>query len=172
MKEVEVKQEMEKEEILQNESSLLDALLDAVDYTKDEDNWVTIQVANKKPFSFRVHALSEEEIEQCRKDATPMIRNPQGKRLPKIEGETDYVKLRSLKIYRATVREDQEKVWNNPQIMNKLKQKLGFVTVEPTDVIDAVLSKAGQKAKICDAIDELSGFDSDDEVKVEDYAKN
>lgn len=116
MKEVEVKQEMEKEEILSNENSLLDALLDAADFAADEDSWRTIKVENRKPFSFRVHALSEEDIEQCRKDATPMVKNPQGKRLPKIEGETDYVKLRSLKIYRATVREDQEKLWNNPQI--------------------------------------------------------
>lgn len=171
MKEVEVKQEMEKEEILQNEFSLLDALLEAADFAADEDSWRTIKVENRKPFSFRVHALSEEDIEQCRKDATPMVKNPQGKRLPKIEGETDYVKLRSLKIYRATVREDQEKLWNNPQIQAQFKGKLGLIVVQPTDVIDAVL-KAGQKAQICDIIDELSGFDSDDEIRAEDYAKN
>lgn len=114
---------------------------------------------------------SGEDFPEPRKDATPMVKNPQGKRLPKIEGETDYVKLRSLKIYRATVREDQEKLWNNPQIQAQFKGKLGLIVVQPTDVIDAVL-KAGQKAQICDIIDELSGFDSDDEIRAEDYAKN
>ncbi|CAK7059679.1 MAG: hypothetical protein EUB_03433 [Eubacterium sp.] len=171
MNEVEVKQEMDKDEILKNESTLMDALLDAADFAVDEDSWRMIEVPNRKPFSFTVHPLSEDDIEQCRKDATLMIRNPQGKHLPKIEGTTDYVKLRSLKIYRATIREDQEKLWNNPDLQAQLKVKLGLVVVKPTDVIDAVL-KAGQKSQICDIIDEISGFDSGDEVRAEDYAKN
>lgn len=154
------------EEAVKNESNILDALLAAHEDLTSEENWQTIKVKNKVPFSFRIHPLTEEQIEQCRKDSTPMIKNPAGKRLPKIEGETDYIKLRSLKIFRATVEDDQRTIWDNPTI----KSKLGVLSA--TDVIDLTLN-AGQKAQICDAIDRLSGFGDDEEdIETVDYVKN
>jgi len=152
------------EEVLMNEDDMLRGLLEAANFKNDKGNYKKIQVVRNKKllFEFRIRPLEEEEIHDCRKRATKYIKNPAGKNLPKVEGDTDYCLYRSFKIYTATIEEDKPKIWDNP----KLKSQLGALT--PTDIIDQILL-AGEKDWICDVIDELSGYG---DISREEYAKN
>ncbi len=151
------------EEILMNENDLLNGLLEAASFKTDSSSYKTVQVKRegKLLFEFRIRPLEEEEIQSCRKKCTKMVQNPGGRHLPKIEGDVDYVKVRSWKIYTATVEEDRKKIWDN----NVIKQRLNVL--QGVDVIDACLM-AGEKDTICDIIDDISGYG----VSREDYIKN
>lgn len=155
-------EEMTQEDVLMTEEQLLAGMMEAANFKEDTQK-VEIRRKGKLLFSFNIRPLTEEEIQDCRKAATRYIPHPQGKHLPKLEAETDYVKLRSLKIYTATV-EDDKKLWNNPQ----LKKKLNVLT--HTDVIDTVLL-AGEKDAINDIIDEFSGYGTDKEEFVKNSSR-
>lgn len=163
MKEKETAALPAKEEILKEEDSLLNGLLAAAEY-KEESTLVEIRRAKGSVlFTFHIRPLGEDELMDCRKQATKMIPNPSGRHLPKIEGELNVASLRCRKIFTATTEADREKIWNNAVI----KQKLNCLSA--LDVIDAVLM-AGEKDSICELIDEISGYGS--QVTSEDYAKN
>lgn len=155
--------EMDKEEILEKEYDFLDGLLKAANY-KEESKKIQVKRNGEMLFEFRVRPLGEDEIQDCRKRATKMLPNPNGRHFGKIEGDIDIVALRGYKILTATVDEDREKIWNNPA----LKQKLNCLSA--LDVIDEVLM-AGEKDWICDVIDDISGYGAN-QVTAEEYAKN
>lgn len=151
------------EEVLMNEDDLIAGLLEAADFKTTETLQKKIQIKrnDKVLFEFRIHPLDEEETQRMRRRCTKYAPNPNGRNLPKIEVETNYVKMRSMKIYEATVPEDQEKIWNNRKIKDKLN------VLDPLEVIEQVLM-AGEKDAIVDQIDALSGYG----VTLEDYVKN
>lgn len=151
------------EEVLMSEDDMIAGLLEAADYKNDERFWKKIQIKRKDKvlFEFRIHPLDEEETQAMRKKCTKYAPNPAGRNLPKIEVETNYVKMRSMKIFEATIPEDQEKIWNNKKIKDKLN------VLDPLEVIELILM-AGEKDAIVDQIDALSGYG----VTLEDYAKN
>lgn len=153
----------EQEEILMNEAAMIEGLLAAGDYQNDEAMQKKVQIkrGGKVLFEFRIHALSEEEIQELRKKCTKYAPNPQGRHLPKIEVETNWVRMRSMKIYEATIAEDQEKLWKNKRVLDHYK------VLDPVEVIELALM-AGEKDAVIDAIDSLSGYG----VPLEDYAKN
>lgn len=156
---------MSGDDLLMNEDALLSGLLAAAEYADDKSAQKKIEIKRhgKKLFEFTIRPLSEEESNQCLRSSTKKLPNPMGKRYPKIDGDVDYVALRSRKIYAATIEEDQKKLWDNP----KVKSKLNLIT--SLDVIDKVLL-AGEKARIVEQIDELSGFNPD--VDDEEFIKN
>ena len=154
-----------KEEILMREDELLAGLFAAE--AEKGDNEVTKQTLyinrrGKTYFMFDIRPLSEQELVACRKRATKYHDNPAGKKYPRVEGETDVVLLRSLKIYMATTEEYKKKLWDNPAVLTK------FNLIQGCDVVEKVFI-AGEKDAIIDKIDELSGYDSSD---LEEYAKN
>ena len=154
---------MTSEEILMNEDALISGLLEAASFKEDDSLRKKVQIKRngKVLFEFRVRPLEEEETQEIRKSCTKYIPNPNGRHLPKIEGEINFVKLRSKKIYEATIPEDRAILWDNPKIKAKLK------CLDPVDVIDQVLM-AGEKDGVVDVIDSISGYG----VSVEGYAKN
>lgn len=155
----------EKEELLMREDELLEGLF-AAESEKDNVDEIkkTLHVnrRGKTYFTFDVRPLDERELLACRKRATKYHDNPAGKRFPRIEGETDYALLRSLKIYTATTEEYKKLLWDNPIVLQKYNLINGY------DVIDLVFF-AGEKDAVIEQIDELSGFDNTD---LESYAKN
>lgn len=153
--------EMTQEEILQTEDQILAGMMEAANFKEDKKK-IEIRRKGKLLFSFNIRPITEEELQDCRKRSAKYIPNPMGRHLPKIEGELDVVKLRSLKIYTATVEEDK-KLWNNPQ----LKKQLNVITY--TDVIDSVLL-AGEKDAIDNVIDDISGYGT--ALDKEEYVKN
>lgn len=163
-----------KEEILNNESNLLRGLMEAGNFKNDEAyrRKIEIRRGDRVLFSFTIRPLDEEEEISCYRQATPQLPNPNGKHWPKIDGKTDTPRMRSLKIYTATIDEDRQRIWDNPT----MKQKLGAMTA--VDLIDKVL-RSGDKDAVLAVIDEISGSggrnsavsDGEDE-SLEDYAKN
>lgn len=150
-------QEKEREEFF-----LLEQLLAAANFKEDPEQYktITIERKGKELFSFRVRPLEEEELQECRKMATQYGVNPQNRALS-VETGVDLVKLRSYKIYFATIEEDRRKIWDN----RAMQQKIGVL--QGVDAIDRLLL-AGEKDRVCNVIDENSGF----QLSLEEYAKN
>jgi hypothetical protein len=153
---------MTQEEILMNENDLLQGLLDLAKTKNDDSLYRRVEVKRDGTvyISFRIHPLSEEELNNCVKNATKYAKQKKYGD-PKIAIETNYVKMRSLKIYTATVAEDRAKLWDNKEALNRLNFLQGV------DMIESLLL-AGEKDKLCDAIDEISGLD----YELEEQAKN
>lgn len=68
----------------------------------------------------------------------------------------------------ATVEKDRAKLWDNKQIWEALNNK-GLQIMNGLDVIEYSL-KSGEKEKVIEEIDKLSGYDSNDNL--EEVAKN
>lgn len=163
IEEVEMSAEENKGMMLVNSDDILAGLLEAASYgDENSEESALIQIARKKKtvIEFRIHALSEEQYNNCRKKYTTYKRN---KQLGiKYADETNTSKYRSALIYEATVKEDREKVWDNKQAWKKLD------CINAIDLIEKVL-KAGEKDAVIDKIDEMSGYTSS---VVEETAKN
>lgn len=153
-------EKLDREELLANEDDLLRGLLEAAEYRNEE---ATIEVARKGKvlFRFRVRALTEAEINECREKATTRVRNKSG--IP-VQEKFDFTLFRSLLIHKATVEEDRKKLWDNKAAWDKLNVVSGI------EMIDAVLMP-GEKAAIVDKIGEISGY-VQDEGELEELAKN
>lgn len=139
------------EEILLNESEILAGLL-TLGKSKDEiTNYKKIQIKRdgKVVLEFRVRPLSEDESQGCLCGAHKYAPTKPGQ--PKRIIETNNALYRSRLIYTATVDEDRKKVWDNKQAQMALN------ILQGVDMIDVVLL-AGEKSRIIDVIDEISGF--------------
>lgn len=159
-------------QLLTVEVDFIAGMLAASAYKNDELRQIDIVRDGKLYFSFRVHALGEEEANKCRKKHTKYVRNKQIG--IKFAEETDNAKFRSSLIYHATVEEDRSKLWDNQTVWEGLR-KQGVLVVTALDVIEAVLL-GGEKDRVIDEINKLSGFDSENleevENKMEETAKN
>ncbi len=155
-------QEEIKAETRANEDDLLTGLLAAADYKTDEDESARI-VINRKGrdlFSFRIHPLSEEDFNRCRKCCTKYTKSKSqaGIRIPE---EVDTVRYRCMLIYEATVPEDRAKVWDNKKLWKAKDLATGIEAVD-------LLLKAGEKNAVCEKLDTISGY----ELTEEEVAKN
>lgn len=178
---IEMKEDVREEEfsteetqgqLLTVETDFIAGMLAAASYRNDELVQIDIVRNNRKYFSFRVHALGEEEANKCRKKYTKYVRNKQIG--IKFAEETDNAKFRSSLIYHATVEEDRTKLWDNQKVWDGLR-KQGILVVTALDVIEATLL-GGEKDRVIEEINKLSGFDSENleevENKMEETAKN
>ena len=151
------------------EYDLVTALLEAAAYKTAEESITEVDIKRngKFLFSVHVHPISEADIRTARKKATTYMPNPNNKKLPMIEKESNTVLFKSWVIYLATTEEDQQKIWGNPAIM----QKLGLM--QPVESIDSLLL-AGEKDRLFDLVGEISSMTEDDEeyMDEEEYAKN
>ena len=145
-----------------NEDDLLNGLLAAANYKDDEDESVEIVInrQGKDLFSFRIHPLSEEDFNRCRKRCTKYVKSKTnaGVRIPE---EVDTVKYRCMLIYEATIPEDRAKIWDNKQLWKAKDLATGIEAVD-------ILLKAGEKNAVCEKLDTISGY----EMTEEEVAKN
>lgn len=158
--------------IKMSEEELINGLLEAADFETDENVQKNIEIrrAGKLYFQFRVHPLSEKEMQKIRKQSTNMYKNKGGSFPPKIEGDLRVDEYRSRKIYAATVAEDREKLWDNPKVKSALRTK-GKDILENWEIISAVLM-AGEKFEVTEIIDDISGYNDDNNLEPVEYAKN
>lgn len=150
------------EELKEYDGDILHALLAAANYQQSEDETYTMRVIRKNVvlFTFRVRPLSEEEYERCRTKNTKYVRN---KRIGvKVPETTNSVRYRSQLIYEATVPEDRAKLWDNKAMWDALNVASGV------EAIDKIL-KSGEKDKILEQIDAISGYDNNE---LEETTKN
>lgn len=150
------------DEMKEYDGDILHALLAAANYQTSEDETYTVRVIRGKMimFKFRIRPLSEEQYDRCREKNTRYVRN---KRIGvKVPETTNSVRYRSQLIYEATIPEDRTKVWDNKEMWNTLNVASGI------DAIDKIL-KSGEKDKILEQIDAISGFDNNE---LEETTKN
>ena len=147
-----------------NEEDFIQGLIDAAEFASEETQRIEIIREGRLYFAFNIRPLSSQEYERCKEKHTRYVRNKQlGMRLPE---NTDKVKYQSAIIYEATVDEDKEKLWDNRKVWNALNAKKDRI-MNGLDVIEYTL-KAGEKDKVLEAIDKLSGYESN----LEEVAKN
>lgn len=164
IEEYETNEEETKAVIRANEEDFIQGLLKAAEYTTEETQRIEIVRGGKLYFAFSIRPLSAEEYDKCRQKNTKYVRNKQfGVKVPE---NTNRVKYQSQVIYTATVDEDKKKLWDNRKIWDALNAKNDRV-INGLDVIEITL-KAGEKDKILEAIDKLSGYDDE----LEETAKN
>lgn len=148
-----------------NEEDFIQGLIAAAEFAEDETQRIEIIRDGKLYFAFSIRPLSSEEYDECRKKHTKYVRNKQlGMKMPE---DTDRVKYQSAIIYKATVKEDKEKLWDNRKVWNALNAKKDRI-INGLDVIECTL-KAGEKDRILEAIDKLSGYE---DSNLEEVAKN
>ncbi|MDO4277289.1 MAG: hypothetical protein Q4C69_00550 [Lachnoclostridium edouardi] len=166
VQEVEFTEEQVKNQIRMSEKEMLAGLLEAAEFVEGEETLIQVKRKGKQYFSFSIRPLSEAEYNTCRKKHTKYLRNKQfGMKMPE---ETDTVRYRAALIYKATVEKDRKLLWDNKEVWKSLGDK-GLDVVTGLDVIDFVLL-AGEKDKIIETIDSISGFDTDSNL--EEVAKN
>lgn len=147
-----------------NEEDFIQGLIDASEFVSEETQRIEIIREGRLFFAFRIRPLGSEEYEKCKKKHTKYVRNKQlGMKVP---DETNRVKYQSEIIYAATVDEDREKLWDNRKVWDALNAKKDRI-MNGLDVIEYTL-KAGEKDRILEAIDTLSGYGDN----LEEVAKN
>lgn len=149
-------------QILMSESDILQGLLALGNERDDEANYKPVEIRRngRLLLAFRIRPITEEENQICWRRATKYAGSKPGH--PKVAIETDTTKYRSHLIYTATVDEDRKKVWDNKEAWKQLN------VIQASDLIDRVLL-AGEKSRIIDIIDEISGFGGEE---AEELAKN
>ena len=142
------------------ELDLVERLLMAANYKEDVDNIVPIEITRKGQvlFTVHIHPIGDDDVAKANKEAAIMVRNPNGKHLPKIQADSDKSKYKSWLIYLATTPEDQKQIWGNPVLMSKLN------AYQPWEVIDKMLT-LGDKGKFLEKITEISGLDDEEDEK-------
>lgn len=164
VEEREFTKEETKNQMRVHEEDFIQGLIDAAEFATEETQRIEIVREGKLYFAFTIRPLSAEEYDRCRKKHTKYVRNKQlGMKMPE---DTDRVKYQSALIYQATVDADKEKLWDNRRVWNALNEKEDHI-MNGLDVIECTL-KAGEKDRILEAIDKLSGFDEN----LEEVAKN
>ena len=153
-----------REEMLFNERDILAALLNK-DKEKDKDA-VTARIDVRQPgqdkplFSFRIRPLTEQEYNRCREKHTKYRKNGRfgGIRIPE---STDTVLYHSELIYTATIQADREKIWDNKDFWKAANALTGM------DMVEKLIPYAGIKQRIVEKIEELSGYNEDDDYNDE-----
>ena len=149
-----------------NEEDFIQGLIAASGSADDESERQRIEIVRNKKllFAFHIRPLGSEEYDNCRREWTKYVRNKQlGMKMPE---DTDRIKYQSAIIYQATIKEDRDNLWDNKEVWKALRDKK-IQIMSGLDVIEYTL-KAGEKDRILEAIDTLSGYDSD----LEEVAKN
>lgn len=162
--EVETSEEDTKALVRANEEDFIQGLIDAAGFASEETQKIEIIRGGKLYFAFSIRPLGSEEYDKCRKKYTKYVRNKQlGMKMPE---DTDRIKYQSAIIHKATIDADRESLWDNKKVWKALEDK-GYQIMSGLDVIEYTL-KAGEKDKILEAIDALSGY----EANLEEVAKN
>ncbi len=153
---------LDNQQIIMNEIDILQGLLALGNERNNEANYRNVEIrrGGKLMLAFRIRPLSEEENHICWHKATKYAGNKPGQ--PKVAIDTNTTKYRSLLIYTATIDEDRAKIWDNKEAQKQLN------VLQPSDLIDKVLL-AGEKSRIIDLIDEISGFGGEE---ADETAKN
>jgi len=153
-----------KDEVLFNEREILSSMFGKA---KDKED-ITVRMVVRRPgddkplYSFRIRPLTEKEYNKCREKHTRYKKHGRlgGIKLPE---STDNVLYHSELIYASTIDEDREKIWDNKTLWNAANALTGV------DMIEHLIPWAGVKQRIVDKIEELSGYNYDDD---EDDVKN
>lgn len=167
-----------------SQEDVLKMLLSAADYKEDSSLQEPVVIKRKGVQvlpTFHIRPISQEDTTVAHKKATKWLANPGGRRLPKIEGQTDSSIEDDWLIYLATTDEDKEKLWNNPAYIKGLQAKFPnvvFAQGSSGPQMISLLLTFGEKVTLVNKILDISyPEDAEDgsavsEVSQTDFAKN
>lgn len=168
----EFSEEETQSQLRMKEEDFIAGMLEAAAYKTTETRRIEIIREGKLYFAFNIHAIGEAEADKCRKRHTRYVRNKQIG--VKFAEETNSANFRSSLIYHATEEKDRAALWDNKAVWNGLICQ-GHQIVTALDVIEAVLL-GGEKDRIMDEINKLSGFKTENleeiEQNLEETVKN
>lgn len=145
--------------ILQDVAGVLEAMETIIEYKVFE-----VIRDGKKLFSFRVRGLDDSEFEKCRDQATKTAKDRRLGNLA-VPREFNTAKFNSLVIYIATHPDDRKAIWDNKDLWERAKVVAGW------QLVDKVL-KRGEKEKVIELIEELSGYADEESESTEETLKN
>lgn len=141
------------------QGDILSAIMDMAEFAKKEEHEVEIRRNGVIMLRFKIHPLAEEEYTLARKKNTKYKTNKRyGMRTP---DELNTPRYRSQLVYMATADEDKKRIWDNKDAWEKLGVASGV------DMVDSIL-KAGEKDRILELLDQISGYGED----LEELEKN
>lgn len=145
------------------EYDLVTSLLAAADFKNADDQITEVEIkrAGRYLFTVHIHPISDPDARFARKKATVYMPNPVNKKLAPVEKDFNNSKFGSWLIYLATTEEDQQKIWNNPAIMQK------FGLMEAWESVDVLLT-LGEKRALLDQVTSISGIDDDEDEEYVD----
>lgn len=155
-------------ELLENEETILrdvGGVLEAMETVTEYKVFDVIR-NGKKLFSFRVRGLDDSEFEKCRDQATKAVKDRRFGSIA-VPKEFNSAKFNSLLICLATHPEDTKAIWDNKKLWEQANVLSGW------QLVDKVL-KPGEKDRVIDLIEELSGFtdENNDAETMEGTLKN
>lgn len=158
--------EVKRDEILAAEDTILQDIGGVLEAMETIVEYKTFEVVRngKKLFSFRVRSLDDEEFEKCRNEATKVAKDRRLGSLA-IPREFDAAKFNSLVIYTATHPDDREAIWDNKELWEKADVLAGW------QLVDKVLRR-GEKEKVIELIEELSGYTDEESESTVETLKN
>lgn len=167
-----IDQENQDEALREQASPILEGIIAAAQNIAEETKEITLTRNGKAYFKLVIQPLSDATNKKLRQKCTKYTKSKAyGVRVPE---ETDQTKYRSLLIYEATINRDE--TWDNKDLWKALESR--FPIVQGWQTIDQVLL-AGEKERIVDEINMLSGYTDDDEEdsksdeeNLEDVVKN
>ena len=167
-----------------SQEDVLKMLLSAADYKEDVSLQEPIVIKRNGVQvlpTFNIRPISQDDVNIAHKKATKMMNNPGGRRLPKIEVETNESISNDWIIYLATTEEDKEKLWNNPVYTKALQAKFPntvFAQGSSGPQMIGMLLTFGEKVTLVNKILDMSypdeSVDGSDntEVTQTEFAKN
>lgn len=166
-----IDQEDQNESLREQASSILEGIIAAAQNVAEETKEITLSRNGKSYFKLVIQPLSDSTSKKIRQKCTKYTkRKSYGVKVPE---ETDSTKYRSMLIYEATINRDE--TWDNKELWKALEPR--FPIIQGWQTIDQVLL-AGEKERIVDEINLLSGYADDDddgksdEENLEDIVKN
>lgn len=156
----------EQNEVLRGEAEdILEGILAAADNVATKTREIVIRRNGKKYFRIVIRPVPESKAKEIKRKCTEFKKNKAyGITVP---GETDAAKYRSMLIHEATV--NKEETWDNKALWKALESRFPVVTGWQT--IDQVLL-AGEKERVVDEIDTISGYAQEEEEELEETVKN
>lgn len=145
-----------------SQEDVLKMLLSAADYKEDSNLQEAIVIKRKGVQvlpTFHIRPISQDDTTVAHKKATKWLANPGGRRLPKIEGQTDNSVENDWIIYLATTDEDKEKLWNNSAYIKGLQAKFPnvvFVQGSSGPQMISLLLTYGEKIMLVNKIIDMS----------------
>lgn len=160
----------EQDEALRGQAGpILEGIIAAARNVSEETKEITLARNGKVYFKLTIRPVSDSKAKELRRKSTRYAKNKMyGVKVPE---ETDMTQYRSRLVYEATV--NKAETWDYKPLWKALEPE--FPVVQGWQTVDLALL-AGEKDRIVDEINLLSGYVDDeeesDEEKMEDTIKN
>ena len=152
-----MKEQLAELEEQQTELNIVDALLEAGAWRKDNiQREFVIPRNGHTSFTFKCIPISEDIFRKCRRRATIDRGKP--------TEELDDARFTSNILFEATIEEDKKRIWKNKAVWAKINAVTG------SDVVLYTL-KPAERQRIAETILKFSGYDNNDD-SLEDLIKN